>query len=65
MAKFKKDLCDSNKQNTKSIPKDAIIRYLDPSSITNGIISEFQNLLLSEAPSRAQRTLEENTIVYS
>ena len=66
MAKFKiKDICDSNKQNTKSIPKDALIRYLDTSSITNGIISEFQNFLLSEAPSRAQRTLEENTIVYS
>jgi len=41
------------------------IEYLDTGSITNGQIESFQKYLLKDAPSRAQRLVDENDIVYS
>lgn len=41
------------------------IEYLDTGSITNGHIECFQKILLIDAPSRAQRQVDENDIVYS
>ena len=66
MTKYKiKDICDVNKLNVRGMSTETSIRYLDTSSLTNGVILEFQKFVLSEAPSRAQRVLKENTIVYS
>lgn len=61
-------ICDVAKINNKTISKNytfSEIEYLDTGSITNGIISEFQTFKLNEAPSRAQRVVENNDIVYS
>ena len=41
------------------------ILYLDTGSITSGKIDNLQELLLSEAPSRAKRIVRENDIIYS
>ncbi len=45
--------------------KDSVICYLDTSSITENLITELQELVLGEAPSRAQRLVKEGTILYS
>lgn len=58
-------ICDSNISNVKGISKDSVISYLDTSSITENSISELQELILGEAPSRAQRIVGNNTILYS
>ncbi len=66
MTKYRiKDICYSNKLNVKGISKDVPIRYLDTSSLTDGTVSEYQNFILKDAPCRAQRLLEHDTIVYS
>ena len=41
------------------------IVYLDTSSIVKNVISNLQELNKNEAPSRAQRKVKENTIIYS
>lgn len=41
------------------------IKYLDTGSITCGKIDSFQEILLSEAPSRAKRLVKDGSIVYS
>jgi len=54
--------------NKSSISKDyeyEYIEYLDTGSITEGIISEFQVFKLLDAPSRAQRIVRKNDLVYS
>ena len=59
---------DVVKINSKTISKNypfAEIEYLDTGSITGGIISEFQAYKLADAPSRAQRIVEDYDIVYS
>ena len=60
-----KDICDINKRtvNTKNAP--LTIKYLDTSSITKSSISELQEMLFKESPSRARRMVKENSIVYS
>lgn len=66
MTKYRiNDICYSNKLNVKGISKDVPIRYLDTSSLTDGTVSEYQNFILKDAPCRAQRLLEHDTIVYS
>lgn len=54
--------------NSKSISKSfpySEIEYLDTGSITDGVVSSFQTVLLADAPSRAQRIVDNNDIVYS
>ena len=41
------------------------IKYLNTGSITEGRIENLQDILLSEAPSRAKRLVKENDIIYS
>lgn len=66
MAKYRiKDICDSNLLNIRNLSGDVSINYLDTSSITHGVISEYQVLRLKEAPSRAQRMVSNGTIIYS
>ena len=64
------ELCigDVAELNPESISKNYSrdeIEYLDTGSITEGIISEFQPYPLKDAPSRAQRIVRENDVVYS
>jgi type I restriction enzyme S subunit len=59
---------DVAKINAKTISKNypcTDIEYLDTGSITVGRISEFQTYKLTDAPSRAQRIVEDYDIVYS
>lgn len=49
---------------SKNYPFDEI-EYLDTGSITEGKISGFQTFKLADAPSRAQRIVEDDDIVYS
>ncbi|HUZ58964.1 MAG TPA: restriction endonuclease subunit S [Hanamia sp.] len=42
-----------------------VIEYLDTGSITEGVIENFETYNLSDAPSRAQRIVKDNDIVYS
>lgn len=54
--------------NNRTISKSfshSEIEYLDTGSITEGKIESFQNYMISDAPSRAQRIVIENDIVYS
>jgi type I restriction enzyme S subunit len=54
--------------NQSSIDKNfqySQIEYLDTGSITENRISEFQKLNLNQAPSRAQRLVKPNDIIYS
>jgi type I restriction enzyme S subunit len=54
----------NSKTLTREFPYDEI-EYLDTGSITNGRIESFQTMPLADAPSRAQRLVAENDIVYS
>jgi type I restriction enzyme, S subunit len=61
-------LAEVAKVNEKSIDRYypfVEIEYLDTSSITKGNINEFQNIALSEAPSRAKRIVRKNDIIIS
>lgn len=54
--------------NNQSINKDYeydIIQYLDTGSITNGKIDGYQEVSVSEAPSRAKRLVKHEDIIYS
>ena len=59
------ELCDINKLTLSKRDNIPTIEYLDTSSITEGIVSETQYLDRHSAPSRAQRKVEDLTIVYS
>jgi type I restriction enzyme, S subunit len=59
---------DYVRTNSKSIDKDSAfkqIRYLDTGSLTEGLISEFQQFDQSEAPSRARRIVKHNDVLIS
>lgn len=61
-------ICDVADINSKTISKNysfTEIEYLDTGSITEGVISGFQAYKLADAPSRAQRIVKDNDIVYS
>ena len=60
-----KDICDINLSTISRKDKSKTIEYLDTSSITENVISDTQKLILSEAPSRAQRVVKNDTIIYS
>lgn len=54
-----------NKQTIKKSDGIPHIEYLDTSSITENVISGIVNISTDEAPSRAQRRVEDKTILYS
>lgn len=59
------DVASINKRTIiKEYPHPSI-EYLDTGSITKGSIDSYQNYLVTEAPSRAQRIPIHNDIVYS
>lgn len=59
------EIADLNKRNIckSELPKKII--YLDTSSIAENVISETAVLDATEAPCRAQRKVEDKTIIYS
>ena len=59
------EIADFNKNSIKNTDKLSIIEYLDTSSITENVISEVSILDIADAPSRAQRRVTNNTIIYS
>lgn len=60
-----KDICDTNQNTLSSKNEITEIEYLDTGSITENMISETQILKRECAPSRAQRIVKNNTIIYS
>jgi len=58
------EICDIN-ANTVNRKKDRIIQYLDTANLTDGVIDKLQTMQLFDAPSRAQRVIRKNTILYS
>lgn len=66
MKKYKLgELCDFNKSSISKSECFTQIEYLDTSSITENQIFGTQLLNIEKAPSRAQRKVKNNTIVYS
>ena len=59
-----KDICDINKANV-DFDGETIVEYLDTGNLTEGVIGSLQQVAYSKAPSRAQRKVQENTILYS
>ena len=60
-----KDICDINAFSISVNDGIDNIQYLDTGNLTENEIEELQSMLLSEAPSRAQRRVKNNTILYS
>ena len=60
-----KDICEINAFSISVNDRIDNIQYLDTSNLTENEIGELQSMLLSEAPSRAQRRVKNNTILYS
>ncbi len=61
-------ISDVAKINSKTKSKNypfTEIEYLDTGSITEGRVAEYQTFNLKEAPSRAQRIVDDNDIIYS
>lgn len=66
MKKYKlEDIADFNKRTINKLDSIKEILYLDTSSITENVISDMAVIDINNAPSRAQRRVENNTIVYS
>lgn len=59
------DIADLNKASISQYKSAFEIVYLDTSSITENEISHLPRIRIENAPSRAQRKVENNTIVYS
>ncbi len=55
----------SNNQSIGRNYQHELIQYLDTGSITNGKINGYQEVKISEAPSRAKRLLKDKDIIYS
>ncbi len=60
-----KDICTINSSTISRQTGNCKILYLDTSSITENTISNVQGINLFEAPSRAQRKVQDMTILYS
>lgn len=60
-----KEICDINKSSISRKDEKISIEYLDTSNLTENKIDSIQHYLLSDAPSRAQRRVRNNTILYS
>ena len=69
MTEYKKyklgDICDLNKNSLKVSDIFDTIEYLDTSSITENTIDSLQNFSREDAPSRAQRKVQNETIIFS
>jgi len=59
------DVAEINPDTISGSYPYSVIEYLDTGSITKGIIEQYQEYSLSEAPSRAQRIVKKDDIVYS
>ena len=59
------EIAEINKTTIRNDDNLTDIMYLDTSSITDNEISEIQNLKIEDAPSRAQRKVKDQTILYS
>ena len=59
------EIADFNKRSISKSNSIKEIIYLDTSSITENVISDTIHIDVKDAPSRAQRRVENNTIVYS
>lgn len=59
------EICDLNLSSLKSSDKIDKILYLDTSSITENKIAGLQSFSIANAPSRAQRKVKKNTIIFS
>lgn len=59
------EICLLNKASLKKNDNISEIEYLDTSSITANKIDSFQVFNREKAPSRAQRKVEKNTIIFS
>lgn len=59
------DIADFNKSSISKSETFKEIIYLDTSSITENVVSGTVIMNTKEAPSRAQRTVTNNTIIYS
>ena len=60
-----KDICLINQSTISSNDDIEEILYLDTSNLTQNVIACLQKYTLEEAPSRAQRKVHHNTIIYS
>lgn len=66
MKKYKLgDICDLNLSSLKSSDRIDEIFYLDTSNITENKIADLQRFSITDAPSRAQRKVKNNTIIFS
>ena len=58
-------LCRINDKTLSRKDGNKIIEYLDTSNLTENVISQTQLLTIETAPSRAQRVVKNNTILFS
>lgn len=58
------EICDINRSNV-IFTKDQMVDYLDTGNLTEGVIDSLTKVRYDEAPSRAQRAVQKNTILYS
>lgn len=66
LKKYKlEEIADFNKESIGSTDAFPVIEYLDTSSITDNVISSVSILNRLEAPSRSQRKVANDTIIYS
>lgn len=66
MKKYKLgEIVEINSSSIKSSDKIDEILYLDTANITENIIGKLQRFDLEKAPSRAQRKVKNNTIIFS
>jgi type I restriction enzyme, S subunit len=69
MSEWKKTIvADIADFNTRSVNKDFkfdVIEYIDTSSVEKGQLTNTQEILLKEAPSRAKRRIQKNDILIS
>ena len=59
------DIAEVNERNINKVFNSDLIRYIDVSSVHNGIIKEIKEVKLEEAPSRAKRIVRNNDILIS
>jgi type I restriction enzyme S subunit len=59
------EVAEINRNNIDNEYSQNKILYLDTSSITRGKVDCYQELLLSDAPSRAKRLVKDKDIIYS
>lgn len=59
------EICDINKASLKATDNIEEILYLDTSNITENTIAELQYFKRKNAPSRAQRKIQDKTIIFS